>query len=232
LKQEVDYLKSKGFKRIFWYLIDELDPSPEKVRKVCETMDEAKRLVPSLEFAGSGFASTPFDAMQKLAKRLTWIAPYWSVYSIVDWMQTNKLQILKGTIPATQLDGEHRTGYIKHRLGFWQGWKGSLKGFQIYGYHTFYPNHGYSCVYPEKNGPVPAASMFGLIDGWEDFCLLWALRDKLHSKAMENQLVGDGKNSIIKWAWRSGGSFTFPVAVGEDEQIRRARKRLLELLAE
>ncbi len=235
LKQEVKYLKSKGFKRVFWYLIDELDPSPEKVQSVCNIMDEAKKIVPELEFAGSGFASTPFGAMQKLAKRLTWIAPYWSVYSVVDWMQSGKLKMIEGTIPATQLDGEHKTGYVKHRIGFWQGWKGHLKGFQIYGYHTYYPNHGYSCVYPGKDGPVPAASMFGLIDGWEDFCLLWALRDKLKSKGLleaENLLVGDNDKSILKWVWRSGGSFTYPVVIGEDKQIRIARKKLLKLLTE
>ncbi len=230
LKQEVDYLKSKGFKRIFWYLIDELDPSPEKVQAVCDTMDEAKRVVPALEFAGSGFASTPLDAMQKLAKRLTWIAPYWSVYSIVQWMETGKLKMLPETIPATQLDGEHRTGYIKHRLGFWQGWKGNLKGFQIYGYHTYYPNHGYSCVCPGKDGTIPSASMFGLSDGWEDFCLLWALRDKLKSKQAEKLLIGSEKQSILKWVWRSGGSFTYPTVIGDDKQIRQARKKLLELL--
>jgi len=244
LKQLCGHLKARGFQRLFWYLIDELDPTSERVEAVCAQMDRTARAVPDLEFAGSGFASTPLPVMQKMADRLTWIAPYWSVYNIIEWMTGGQLKLRPNTIIGTQASGDWKTGYTASRRAAWQYWKGGLTGYQVYGYYTYYPKHGYSCVRPDPAGPVPTATLFGLIDAWQDFQLLHALSDRAAEldragraddarrlRTRIEKLVGP-KDAILGWTLVSSSGFVSPAATGDDQAIRRAKAEVLQCLTE
>jgi len=241
LQQLVAHLRAQGFERIFWYLIDELDPSPEKVEAVCGQMDRAAAAVTGLEFAGSGFASTPLPTMQQLADRLTWVAPYWVVYSVVEWMNRGELKLRPGTIRGSQISGDHKGGYTATRLAAWQYWRGGLNGYQVYGYYTRYPNHGYSCVFPGAAEPVPSPTWAGLVDAWEDFLLLHEFQDRLLAGAgadaghRTGEIAGRlmaPKDAPLGWELASYAGFVSPRVTGDDEAIRSARREVLRTLLE
>ena len=116
-------------------------------------------------------------------------------------------------------------------------------GYQIYGYHTYYPKHRYSCIFPAKAGPIPSPTLVGLIDGWEDFLLLHELgrisrslekagKQEQAAKVRQamNELIGE-KNAILGWSFVSSISFVSPRVSGDDRDIRAAKKRVLEMLA-
>jgi hypothetical protein len=238
LKQLYEHLKKLGFGRIFYYLIDELDPA--KVDIVCERMEKIRKVVPDIEFAGSGFASTPLDKMQKIANYLTWIAPYWSVYNIYEWIETGMLKISPKTIIGTQVSGDHSQDYYVLRRDFWKMWKGNLNGYQIYGYYTFYSNHKYSCVFPDKEGPIISPTLLALIDGWEDFQYLWELNKVMEKSKKEkkekikkelNKIIGE-TNSLFIWKLTSSASFTYPVLLGEPQNLFEAKRIILRILSE
>lgn len=238
LKQLYDFLKDNGFERIFYYLIDELDPA--KVESVCERMERIKKVIPEIEFAGSGFASTPLEKMQKMANYLTWIAPYWSIYNVYEWIETGKLKILPKTVIGTQVSGDHSQDYYVLRKNFWNMWKGNLNGYQIYGYYTFYPNHKYSCVFPEKEGLIISPTLLSLIDGWEDFQYLWRLskvmkeskKDKKEKIKKEVEKIIGEKNALFIRKFTSSASFTYPVLTGETKNLFEGKRKILELLIE
>lgn len=234
LKQIIEALQKQGLKRIFFYLIDELDPSPEKINAICARMDKLKARFPILEFAGSGFAGTPIPAMQTLSQRLSWIAPYWSVHTLIERLGTQEIPLLPNAIAATQLSGDFKRGYTTTKKFLWQCWKAGLTGYQIYGYHTFYPKYQYSCVFPGPEGPIPSPTLWGLIDGREEYLLLRMLDAKVKNQAGEDpreKIVGE-KNAILGWNFISSSSFIYPEITGDDHAFRQAKKEVLRILSE
>ncbi len=258
LDQLMKYYKSKGFKRIFWYLIDEIQPYAKDVVPVCKTMAKYRKRFPSLEFSGSGFAHIPlyeshggkWKGMQNMANYLTWIAPYWSVHSNFVWMKTGQMKLLPDTIMATQISADHKDKYEAKRRFCWMIRTVGCTGYQIYGYHTFYPNDKYSPVFRDAKlkHPIPSPCYFGLVDGYEDFAYLhlaYKILQKLKStnknskaKVFERrikEIISDRSDSIlhIKYnppAYYDRGRTKIPYLKSSADRIRRAKAKLLLLL--
>ena len=258
LGQLIKYLKAKGFKRIFWYLIDEIQPYAKEIVPVCETMSKYRKRFPELEFSGSGFAHIPlheshggkWKGMQDMANYLTWIAPYWAVHSNFVWMRTGEMKLLPDTIIATQISADHKDKYESKRRFCWLIWRAGCNGYQIYGYHTFYAGDKYSPVFRDTQlkHPIHSPCYFGLVDGYEDFAYLHfasQISNKLQSsgqraklKSFRNELekiISDKSNLLkIKYkpaAYYDRGRTQIPYLTSSSEKIREARGKLLFLLS-
>ncbi len=258
LDQLMKYYKSKGFKRIFWYLIDEIQPYAKEIVPVCKTMEKYKKRFPELEFSGSGMAHIPlheshggkWKGMQDLANYLTWIAPYWNVHSVFKWARTGEMKLLPNTIMATQISADHKNKYEAKRRFCWLIWKEGCSGYQIYGYHTFYPNDKYSPVFRDTRleRPIHSPCYFGLVDGYEDFAYLHlasrvlsrlercgqAEKAKLFRKRL-SEIISDKSSSIlvIKYnppVYYDRGRTKIPYLDSSSNIIRRAKGKLLSLL--
>jgi hypothetical protein len=239
LKQIYDNFKKLGFGRIFYYLIDELDSA--KVDIVCERMEKIRKVVPDIEFAGSGFAGTTLPLLSKMSKYLTWIAPYSVVNSIFEWIQTKKVPILPDTILATQFSTHaYDRKYYEGRIDFWWAWERGIDGCQIYSFSTPYKDRiRYACVVNEGDKLFISPNYCGICDGFEDVRYLYLLEEKI--KDLKNsgkkkeidklikEIIGE-ENSILKWKYVSYASFLYPKIEGDEEKILQAKRKLFEIL--
>ncbi len=258
LSQLIKYLKAQGFnKRYFWYLIDEIQPYTKDIAPICKTMAKYRKRFPELEFSGSGFAHIPlheshagkWKGMQDMANYLTWIAPYWAVHSNFIWMRTGEMKLLPNTIIATQISADYKDKYEAKRRFCWLIWQAGCNGYQIYGYHTFYPKNKYSSVFRDASlkHPIPSPCYFGLVDGYEDFVYLHsasqlfnklkiskqtAKAKLLHSKL--EKIISDKANILkIKYkppAYYDRGRTKIPYLNSSASDIRKAKRELLSLL--
>jgi len=259
LGQLIKYLKTKGFKRIFWYLIDEIQPYAKEIVPVCKTMAKYRKRFPSLEFSGSGFAHIPlheshggkWKGMQDMADYLTWIAPYWSVHGHFKWMHTGEMKLLPDTIIATQISADHKDKYESKRRFCWLIWRAGGNGYQIYGYHTFYAGDKYSPVFRDTQlkHPIHSPCYFGLVDGYEDFAYLHFASNilkqlqtsgqKAKAKSFQDQLnriIGNSQavllvkyNPPVYYDW---GHEKVPYLKSSADKIRGARGKLMQLLTD
>ena len=240
LTQLYDHLKHRGFNRIFWHCLDELNP--DKIDSMVERLKQTRKACPGLEFAGNGFMGTPLDGMQKLADELTWVAPYFSIHNVFDWINEGKLKLQKNTIIATQASGTHNKDYMEARLFFWNMWQSGLNGYQVYGYHTFYPKDNYSFVFKGAERPVYSPVYFALIDGNDDFKYLLKLTSIMRhlqdtgddtrsievGKKLKN-IIGWKNDALLQLKTESGNSVVYPVLNGSVEELYSAREKIFEL---
>lgn len=241
LVQLSDHLKKRGFKEVWWHCLDELNPA--KIDWMVGEIRKAKQAWPQLRCAGNGFMGTPLDGMQKLADELHWVAPYFSVYNIFEWANEGKLKLQENTVLGTQTGGTYSMGYLEPRLFFWNMWQAGLNGYQVYGYHTYYPNDGYSCVFKGKDRPVYSPVYFALLDGNEDFTYLLKLRSVLnslkdtgrqesyHELSEELKTVVGWKNAKLLLKTESANSQVYPVLKGSSKDLYEAKGKILEILA-
>ena len=241
LKQLYDHLKKRGFKRILWHCLDELNP--DKIDGMVERIRKTRKVCPGLEFAGNGFMGTPLDGMQKIANELNWVAPYFSIHNVFDWINEGKLKLRKNTIVGSQIAGTFDSGYLKSRLFLWNMWQAGLNGYQVYGYHTHYPKDGYSFVFKGKERPVYSPVYFALIDGNEDFAYLLKLKsilqslkdsgndDRYNELSEELKTIIGWKNAILQLKTESANSAVYPVLQASPEDLYEAKGKLLKILA-
>ena len=118
-----------------------------------------------------------------------------------------------------------------------------VSGNQVYGYHTYYPNDGYSCVFKGKERPVYSPGYLALVDGNEDFTYLLKLRSVLKSLqdagrqegyyelSEELKTVVGWKNAILLLRTESANSQVYPVLKGSSRDLYEAKGKILEILA-
>jgi len=262
LSQLMTHLRSRGFDRIFWYLMDEIRPYASVVDPVIENMVAHRKAFPDLEFAGSGFANHSLhDAMrgdgtiqgrglEHLAPHLGWMAPYWNVQSVFRWLQSGELKLAPRGIIATQVAAIYtEQRYIYNRRYVWPLWLAGGTGYQIYGYHHEAPEVKYSAVLAGTDGPVYTPEYASLVDAHEDFQYLQlcskvirdlraggnAQRADAFQSALDS-IVGR-EDSLLPLKFKpparyDWGRAPIPYLECDEAGIRLARRRIMELLLE
>ncbi|MEM5831301.1 MAG: hypothetical protein QXO40_03810 [Candidatus Aenigmatarchaeota archaeon] len=239
-KQVTEYLKNKGFE-VFVYLVDE--PRVDSADALIEKIILAKESCPEVKIAGSISAMTP-----EFIKKLIPYIDIWEFQRVsamelfLKWKKEKKIELKKEDIYGYYTGAIINHSYETGRLKGWDTWYLGLKFYSDYAYVR--PSSNEYRVFSPAEIPISSPVWEGIRDGNRDFEYLNLMNDLIEKlkkikkcekelKEIEKRISGlMGEKGYIKWVPESRSGFFYHRAESSSENIRNAKKEILEIIEE